>query len=517
MSNTRRASGNGPLRQERFASSQEYERGLMANLVAKRCTVLESSADRELVWYLQGISHREGLKRFARALCERFQERVATPAMRLIGMKPRQVYNAGQVKRVRAEIVGAHEVFLLRGESRLFEVNSDELSECLETELPHEARAASQHPTSYPATDFVERCRAAADEHLEKGLAELCLDPSAALADGEPWYFPTLISTLRGLLAEQIEQSRAAVAVTAIGKEVCAALDYALASGRLVLVDGLARTGKTFAAKAWCAQHPGQVRYVQVPATNDDFAFYRAVAVSLGVSINLKSKSQELRGRIEETLQSARLMLVLDEAHYLWPQSNYRHTTPGRVNWLMTALVNFGVPVALITTPQFFRSQQEIEQSTHWTSEQFTGRIGHYQKLPDSLSRADLVAVAKTLLPNGDARCIEALAVYAESSTKYLAGIEAAVARAQYITSREQRDKVTLADVKQAIRESLIPSDRTLATALTPPGKPSRKRAICVPARPLQTDFQAAEEPAQSRRFQFEPVRETTPLVEALS
>ena len=51
----------------------------------------------------------------------------------------------------------------------------------------------------------------------------------------------------------------------------------------------------------------------------------------------------------------------------------------------MTALTNNGVPVALITTPQFMRSQKEIELRTCWTGEQFTGRIFHYQKLSDSL------------------------------------------------------------------------------------------------------------------------------------
>jgi len=94
------------------------------------------------------------------------------------------------------------------------------------------------------------------------------------------------------------------MAVTTVGKEVCDALDYANENGRLVLVDGLARIGKTFSAQVWCQQHPGRARYVQVPPTNDDFSFFRAIARSLGVSVNLKSKAQELRCRIEETLQA---------------------------------------------------------------------------------------------------------------------------------------------------------------------------------------------------------------------
>ena len=65
----------------------------------------------------------------------------------------------------------------------------------------------------------------------------------------------------------------------------------------------------------------------------------------------------------------------------------------------MTALVNYGVSVALVTTPQFTRAQKVVEKRTHWASEQFIGRIAHYQKLPDGLNEYDLKAVARSLLP----------------------------------------------------------------------------------------------------------------------
>jgi hypothetical protein len=528
MSNTRRTSGNGPLRQERFASSQEFERGLMANLVAKRCTVLERTEDRELVWFLQSLSHqRGGLKRLAAELCERFAERVATPTMQRLGSKPGQVYSAKQVEQVRAEIPGGDLDFRLRGEiDEIWAITApdgprdalDEYTGEWERERNSalesaKARAATQ-PNGYEASRFVAACRSAAAEYLERRLGELCLDPAAALLDNSPWYFPALVSTLRELYADHVSQCQAAQ--TAIGKQVFEALDYALASGKLVLIDGQPRRGKSHSAKAWCQQHAGAARYAQVPATNDDFAFFRAIGECLGISINLKSKAQELRGRIEETLQSSKLMLVLDEAHYLWPQSNYRHTTPGRVNWLMTALVNNGVPVALVTTPQFFRSQKEIEERTHWTSEQFTGRIGFYAKLPESLSPADLRLVAKAMLPEGDTRCIESLADYAQGSKKYLGAIESAVPRARYIASRAGRDKVVFADVKQAIMESVIPSDSALAAALAPAEKRRRNVPLNASAPPLQPQFTrlATPEPTPDLRRGVAEVGESNRLAD---
>ena len=62
--------------------------------------------------------------------------------------------------------------------------------------------------------------------------------------------------------------------------------------------------------------------------------FFRAIAKELGVSINVTSKAQQLRNRIEDVLQKSKLGIVFDSAHFLWPQSNYRDTTPGRVNWV---------------------------------------------------------------------------------------------------------------------------------------------------------------------------------------
>lgn len=92
--------------------------------------------------------------------------------------------------------------------------------------------------------------------------------------------------------------------------------------------------------------------------------FYRAIARSLGVSINLSSKAQQLRNRVEDVLQRGDLMVIFGEAHYLWPQCNHREALPARINWIMTALVNYGVSAALVTTPQFTRAQQLVEKRT---------------------------------------------------------------------------------------------------------------------------------------------------------
>lgn len=60
MSNTRKAEPGTPIRQERYASSPEIERGLPAKLVAMRCGVLDRAEDRQLIWFLQSLSYKRG-------------------------------------------------------------------------------------------------------------------------------------------------------------------------------------------------------------------------------------------------------------------------------------------------------------------------------------------------------------------------------------------------------------------------------------------------------------------------
>jgi hypothetical protein len=474
MSNTRKAEPGKPLRQERWASSDEFERGLLGDLVARRCSTLANPEDREIVYFLQSLSHREGgIAKVAVDLLAAFPERIGTPSMHRFGMKPGQVYSASQVRAIRREMQidrSAETRFPLLGDR-----NIKDLPDW--NDSPDEDNA----PESYPAETFTEFCQDAA-WGLAGHLEEFCLNPEVKVEAGWLWYFPALFESLREYQTAFVEKARSGTVVTEIGDQIYDTLDYAQDAKCLVLIEGLARMGKTFAAKAWCNERPGRARYVQVPSTNDDVGFFRAIAKAIGVSCGRSWKAVQLRRRIEDTLQTGDLILVMDEAHYLWPISDCRHALPGRINWVMTALVNQGVPVALVTTPQFIATQKAVEKRTHWTSEQFVGRIGHYLPLPKSLGEEDLAKVAKALLPAGDAKSIEILVRYAQSSAKYLAGIETAVRRARYLAKKENRERVERADIKRAIQEAVIPSDSALANALAEPVKTSRRRA----AMPLQ-------------------------------
>src|ERR1035437_6034360 len=225
---------------------------------------------------------------------------------------------------------------------------------------------------------------------LVSDLEQLCLDPRSALAD--VW---AALDDYRGKWISELP----AYPETAVSRKVAEALNYSQSSRTLALIDGPARIGKTFAARAYCERSGGLARYVQIPCSNDEASFFRAIGQALGVSSSLQLKAGEIRARVDEVLQAGDLMLVFDEAHYLWPQHWRPYASPFRVNWINTALVNHNVPVALVTTPQFYASQQRVERLTYWTSEQFIGRIGHVERLPNRLGRADLVKVAEAIAP----------------------------------------------------------------------------------------------------------------------
>ena len=157
------------------------------------------------------------------------------------------------------------------------------------------------------------------------------------------------------------------------------------------------------------------------------------------------------------------------KATICFPRTNVRRALPNRVNWMLTELVNFGVPVAVVSTPQFTQSQKIVEKNTHWASEQLIGRISRYVRLPERLAKDDLLAVARYHLPQGEVKSIEALVGYAQASKKYLAGIEHATKAARHRSELAGGKKVTFHDVRFAIENSVMSSDLALRSAMSPP------------------------------------------------
>jgi hypothetical protein len=488
MSSTRHAAADSPLRQERYASSPEFERGLLATAVARRCAVIDDAADRELIWWLHFMSHQPGgLKALTVELIAKFADRIGTRQMLRIG-KRTGTYSADQLREVRKDLPDTlKRHFLMRGEALDYHWAICDVrklityEEMMSDEAESRLAESDKQPTSYPVADFINFFREVAEsgssmEHtdsLEDHIRKLCLDPGIELATSAPWYFEELLPTLRAHMSAWIAQRGDGVVVTALGSKVHETLDYTLHSRTMSLMVGDARTGKSFSARSWCEQHPGCARFVEVPTGNDQKDFFRALALGLGLGSFQQYKAGEIRAMVESMLITGDILLCLDEAHRLWPQMNLRYGFPKRVEWLMS-MANQGVPICLVATPQFIDLQKAVEQ-TGWNSAQFIGRLGHYEPLPRELELDDLTAVARSVLPEADKPTLRALAAYARTSARYLAAIDTISKRARYIAQREGRDTATTADVRKAMTESVVPSDSKIASALQALNRPGQR------------------------------------------
>lgn len=542
MSSTRKSKDPTAYHQSRYASSAVFEPGLVASMVAKRCSLLENPADRELIWWLHCLSHREcGLKKVAAILVENYGAHFGTREMARIGKAAGKNYTAAEVKEIRSKIPRRNRFhFALQGEtpsevwsggpspddmpgnfldsSRRLDLEEDYQLRVRVAEEAAEAREKAQaNPASYSVADFLTLCHCKAREDggdsLERCLHDLCLNGAKNFDAAAPWYFCNLISTLRNYYQEALSGAGRGVITTTLGREVQEVLEFTLECRKMTLIEGAARTGKSYAARAWCEQHPGQARFIEVPTGNDETGFLRALARGLGLGLFSQYKAGELRERVESVLLTGDLLICLDEAHRLWPEMNARYGFPKRVNWLMS-MANQGVPICLVATPQFLSRQKAFDSHTGWNSAQFQGRLGDYKLLPEILPDEDLRAVCKALLPEVDPDSIENVLAYARSTDRYLAAIETIASRARFAASRAKRSEVSAKDIIQAIKR-VAPSDAALNQRLAQlnPGQSRRKQQRAMPAA-IETSQQRP--PALAMETETEFRRSTQPTAELI-
>src|SRR4029077_9322449 len=134
-----------------------------------------------------------------------------------------------------------------------------------------------------------------------------------------PLRYAGIIDALYKFRERSEAKIRADFVLTTIGKEVFETLDHALANGKMVVVEGVSGSGKTTAAEAWCAQHQGEARFVSLSGITHKTGFFRKLAMAIGLAAS-KRKGSDIQVKVEDFFHKSRLMLVVDEAHYLWPR-----------------------------------------------------------------------------------------------------------------------------------------------------------------------------------------------------
>jgi hypothetical protein len=484
--NTRKQDpASATFRPDAFASSPDFERGILGNQVAARCQLLSDPEEIAVHWWLQQISWRDGgLNAFATEFLAAFADRIGTPSMLKFGMKPGQIYNREQVMAIRSELSCPGDAYLypLKGEDAPCTV-----ADFLPDSRRDRTRENARLPESYPFAAFRQTCDLSPAQ-LAANLQSALVDPACRLRNNL-WNFPELWDSLVEYRKREISAARTGFVETAVTTQVWDELDYALDSRNFVLIEGCEGIGKTEAARAWCAQQPGRAVYVRLESGTDEQTLYRSIARRIGTACSYGRKATEMRARIQDALQPGHLMLVIDEAHFLWPMSaRAERTAPKRVDWLRTALIDFGVPVALISTPQYFAKACERFRKGGWNANQIERRLAHTLTLPDELGYDDVFAVARSYFPTADKNRLKRIVAPALILIGYLTTITNLRKRVDYFAGRlpdrpeaELIDKA-LAEIAPTPAKSAPPPAEAL-----PPVSKAPAPAMQRPCRPVET------------------------------
>jgi len=349
---------------------------------------------------------------------------------------------------------------------RVMADNYDPDARAAEKKAQREAVAEYLQPVTIES--LRECCYRAAREMLPAYLSALCNNQDRPFRPQRKSYMPDPTWFMDDPLAAVVEmmdirrtEVSKSLAMTAVATKVFDALDYALEEKAMVRIEGDSRFGKTESVRAWCGMRPGLARVVNVPCSNSVSDLHRRIAEALGMDVSYGSRTTRLRERIEYVLQHSGLFLVLDEGAFLVPQNYSESTAPARLNWVRTEIVDRGLPLAVVVTPQNFApAVARFIKKTGYAMEQFFGRNFLTVRLPAELDEEDLVAVARIHFPELGDDYLAVTADFARMSENYLQTVEAIAKRARFIARRQSHRRVTVADIEAAASE-IIPRRNT--------------------------------------------------------
>ncbi len=443
---------------------------------ASKAKRLASYSDRRLIYFLQSLDSEIGLKALTDLILAEYPDRLGTPTMHELGIKPGRVYEREAAAQIERELA---------------------------TDFPdaYRNRGEPREPSEVRCDAFLEECRARAKRELPDLLVKLCTDVRPAGVydpygmklgtDARPSYAsdsPTVkvaarwFGDLLGALREFPARYRAAAerdfVMTAEAKKIFEALGYTLTTRAMTETIGPSGAGKTEGVKGFFDQHRGFARLVELKAARNRSAFFADLAKACGIA-----GSYHLQERVEEFLNLSKLLLIVDEAQHLWPQVQRIRGNPVLVDWVDTACCNRGVPVALVATSEFDRLRRVVEKETNWSSEQFSRRVRRKFELPHKPAPEDVERVARKLLPEGTAAMIKVVVAYAQISKRFYTGVRDIVEDARLIAGDAGRERIALGDI-QAAKSVRFHSDAALVRAPAPDSRPRSKRAAVSPPPP---------------------------------
>lgn len=430
----------------------------------------------EVLWFLQAMSMQAGgLVRFVAEMVEQINPEVfGTPTMRAARTEKYSVTQKVQICREISSRYQPHQGGELTEDVVLRGIIADAPLDGKEFLGAREALQA--YLEGLGAAQFREVCKKAARDLLPSYLAALCVEEDRGFAPrantawapaGEIWFMADPLGAVATMMEMRAGTVSARLAKTAVALKVFDALDYAYQERAMVRVEGDSRFGKTEAVKTWCEMRPGLARLVSVPCSNSVADLVRRVAEALGMEISYGSRAQRLKERVEFVLKHSGLFIVLDEAAFLLPQNYYSGSAPARLNWVRTEIVDRGLPLAMVVTPQsFLPAVSRFVKRTGYAMEQFFGRNHRVVQLPGELSPEDMVSVARIHFPDMGEDYLALIADYARVSENYLQTVEALAKLSRFKARQLKHPRVSVGDIESAALE-IIPQ-RTATVAVAP-------------------------------------------------
>lgn len=459
---TRRALDSKERPQERFLSDPAFvkRRGILANAVAAKSRLYRSQSDRSLLFFLQALSMRHGgIDGVAHDILTAFPARLRVDSVPSSPLEDYAQYLADNGTRRHLVVTNAVKAF----------------------------------------GEFLER---------------LCIDPTLdvsmirrAKSSSGVAYFDDPIGAIEEFRERRTSEHIRSTAITSIGRKIEGLLDYAESTSQMVIIVGASGSGKTFAAESWCYRRCGDALFITLSGITHRTGLFQKISAVAGLA-QCQQASSKLQARIETYLAQTRRMLVIDEAHFLWPQHQRSHSAPELIDWINTALVNNGVPVGLIATPQFAKLKTRCERQVGWNSDQLLHRTARFEVLPDRPSKEDLISVARNLLScrwsdeadewifdscvRADSTTVKLVGLYGAANLLPLGSIHSIVRDSQWRARLAGRNRISLIDIKQA-RDAQERSDAGIRLAFN---GASQKRSESPPLRssPAKSDADSDEQ-----------------------
>ena len=315
-------------------------------------------------------------------------------------------------------------------------------------------------------------------------------------------YFRDLTDALIEYKARHEEQAREQLAETVVSKAVFRTLERGRRSRKIVVVQGIEGVGKSFSGEAWCESHLGEAVFIRLKGIVTKTTFFQSISKACGLASSVSQKSQEMQTRIEHFLERTGTMLVFDEAHRLFGQTERIYSHPELLNWVYT-LWDQNIPVALLVTPQFVSRMDEVERQTDWRSGQLKRRIEMWTRLPEKLPEADVRTVARNIAPSYPAAMLGELVAVAMTSRRQIDAMHRAMSAAEFIAGDNGRKTPNFQDLLKGIEEAQL-TDQAMTTPLDKARQAGgsrggrKSRARNGDASPLHDDCSEVETVAES-------------------